>query len=81
MKYGLSLIFYFFNLQARMQQVLEIEAKGNGLFKFDANIKAHQGERLELRRNPENEAGLYEISLQIFILLSLLVSSIFILYS
>ena len=54
-----------------MQKVFEIDATGNGLFKFDSTIKGRQGERIELNRNKENKAGLLQPALQMSILSTL----------
>mmetsp|Transcript_4427 Transcript_4427/g.4572 ORF Transcript_4427/g.4572 Transcript_4427/m.4572 type:complete len:81 (+) Transcript_4427:107-349(+) len=42
-----------------MKEVGEIDAEGKGLFKFDATIKAYQGEILQMIANPTNKAGSY----------------------
>eukprot|EP00596_Hydrurales_sp_CCMP1899_P008252 CAMPEP_0119040576 /NCGR_PEP_ID=MMETSP1177-20130426/10556_1 /TAXON_ID=2985 /ORGANISM="Ochromonas sp, Strain CCMP1899" /LENGTH=54 /DNA_ID=CAMNT_0007005775 /DNA_START=378 /DNA_END=539 /DNA_ORIENTATION=+ len=40
-----------------MKEVGEIDAEGKGLFKFDATIKAYQGEILQMIANPTNKAA------------------------
>ncbi len=54
-----------------MQRVLEIDAVGVGLFKFDKEIKVALGGILKLRRNKNNEAGRYKLAFKLIILLTL----------
>jgi hypothetical protein len=43
-----------------MKEVGEIDAEGKVLFKFDATIKAYQGEILQMIANPINKAGRFK---------------------
>jgi hypothetical protein len=49
----------------------EIEAVGKGLFKFNRNFKAYQGETLEMIANPTNKAGRFNLALRILVFLML----------
>jgi hypothetical protein len=49
-----------------------VVTNGTGLFKFDPDIKAYQGDTLELRHNPNNRQGKWDISHQIICIPSLM---------
>jgi hypothetical protein len=40
-----------------LTESLAVSARGKGLFKFDKDFKAYQGEILDIIRNPLNKAG------------------------
>jgi hypothetical protein len=54
-----------------MREVVEIDAEGKGLFKFDPAIKVIRGSILQLLANRKNEAGWFNLALKILVLLTL----------
>jgi uncharacterized protein YbgA (DUF1722 family) len=54
-----------------MKEVGEIVAEGKGLFKFDDDFKAYQGEILQMIANPANIAGRFNLALKILVFLIL----------
>jgi hypothetical protein len=54
-----------------MWKVVEIDAEGKGLFKFDDDIKARLGEILQMLANRNNEAGRFNLAFRILVLSTL----------